>query len=74
MRGIKVGNILMYHKHTVCIVSEIIKGGIHPVIIGIDSNNVRYKGTPEHWDTVIHKQEKLKHFEDTIFNNILSSR
>lgn len=74
MRGIKIGNILMFRKLAVCIVCEIKSKGRHSSVVGIDSNNTIYEGSPDNWETILHKKEKLKLFEETILNNIVSSR
>jgi len=74
MRGIKVGNILMFRKFVVCIVCEVIREDRHVLIIGRDSNNTIHEGTPDKWESILHKKMELKLFEDNILNNIISSR
>lgn len=74
MRGIKVGNILIFRKNAVCIISSVIKDGKKTSIVGIDCNNFSYEGTPDNWGTILHKQAELRKFEDVVFNNIISSR
>lgn len=74
MKGIKVGNILMFRKCAVCIVCGIKKMGNSSCIIGVDSSNTIHEGTPDNWEPILHKMDKLKHFEDNILSNIVSSR
>ena len=74
MRGIKVGNILVFRNCAVCIVSNIIKEEQGHVIVGTDSNNKEFRGPFTDWESIIHYKEKLLVFEDKIFNNIIAHR
>ena len=64
MRGIKIGNILVFRNSAVCIVSNIIQENG-------DSCNREHRGPAEEWSSVIHFKEKLRQFEEKIFNNIV---
>ncbi len=74
MRGIKVGNIAVFRKTSVCIISEVIRSVTPHIIVGIDCNNNIHEGTPDNWKTILGKNDKLKSFEEEIFDNIISSR
>ena len=74
MRGIKVGNILIYRNCAVCIVSNILREDTGYIIIGTDSGNTEFRGPLSDWKSIIHYKDKLRHFEDKIFNNIISHR
>ena len=74
MRGIKVGNMLVFRSSAVCIINEIIKDGETEIIVGTDCTNVEHRGPIEDWKPVIRFKEKLLLFEDKIFSNIISGR
>lgn len=74
MRGIKVGNIAVFRKTSVCIVCDIINSSPHFTIVGVDSSNRIHRGTPDNWKTILGKREKLRSFEDKIFDNIITHR
>ncbi len=74
MRGIKVGNMLVFRGSAVCIINEIIKVGEEVIIAGTDCNNIGHKGTIEDWEPIFLHKDKLLLFEEKIFNNIISSR
>ena len=71
MKGIKVGNILVFRGSTVCIISNIVHENDENIIIGIDSCNREHRGPAEEWCPVIQFKEKLRQFEEKIFNNIV---
>ena len=71
MRGIKVGNILVFRGSAVCIISNIVQENGENIIIGIDSYNHEHRGPAEEWSPVIRFKEKLRQFEEKIFNNIV---
>ena len=70
MRGIKVGNMLVFRNSAVCIINEIIKENGTEILVGTDYNNIEYRGPVEDWKTVIRFKEKLLLFEEKIFSNI----
>ncbi len=74
MRGIKVGNIAVFRKSSVCIICNIINSSPHLIIVGKDSGNRVHEGTPESWYTILGKKDELKSFEDKIFDNIITYR
>lgn len=74
MRGVKVGNMLVFRNSAVCIINEIIKEGGTEILVGTDCNNIEHRGPIEDWKTVIRFKEKLLLFEDKIFSNIISGR
>ena len=71
MRGIKIGNILVFRNSAVCIVSNIIEENGENIVIGTDSCNREHRGPAEEWSSVIHFKEKLRQFEEKIVNNIV---
>ena len=74
MRGIKIGNLAVLRNCTVCIISNLyIEDGIH-YIEGTDCNNVTHKGVDKEWVSVLKHKDKLRLFEDKIFNNIIAGR
>ena len=73
-RGIKVGNILVFRSSAVCIISNIEQENGEKIIIGTDSCNREYRGPAEEWSSVIHFKEKLRQFEEKIFNNIVVNK
>ena len=74
MRGIKVGNMLVFRNSAVCIINEIIKEGETEIVVGTDSNNIEHRGPREDWKSVIRFKEKLLLFEDKLFSNIITCR
>ena len=74
MRGIKVGNMLVFRNSAVCIINEIIKEEGSEIFVGTDCNNIEHRGPLEDWKPVMRFKEKLLLFEDKIFNNIISAR
>ena len=70
MRGIKVGNMLVFRNSAVCIINEIIKENGTEILVGTDYNNIEYRGPVEDWKSVIRFKEKLLLFEEKIFSNI----
>ncbi len=73
MRGIKVGNFLMYRNSQICLVREIIStdNGAPACIVGIDSNNNICKGPATEWTSVIGKADRLRSFSDKVLDNII---
>lgn len=74
MRGIKIGNLAVLRNHIVCIVCNIYSENGVLYIEGTDSNNVLHKGIDKEWMSILRHKEKLRLFEDKIFNNIVSGR
>ena len=76
MRGIKVGNFLMYRNSQVCLVCNITSNGNNAPasITGIDSNNMLHEGPVSDWSSVIGKADELLKFGDDVFKNILQSK
>ena len=74
MRGIKVGNMLVFRNSAVCIINEIIKEGETEIVVGTDRNNIEHRGPREDWKSVIRFKEKLLLFEDKLFSNIITYR
>lgn len=74
MRGIKVGNMLVFRNSAVCIINEIIKEEGNEILVGTDCNNVEHRGPEEDWKSVMRFKDKLLLFEDKIFCNIVGSR
>lgn len=73
MRGIKVGNFLMYRNSQICLVREInsTDNGAPACIVGVDSNNNICKGTAAEWSSVIGKANQLRNFSDNVLDNII---
>ena len=74
MRGIKVGNMLVFRNSAVCIINEIIKEEGNEILVGTDCNNVEHRGPKEDWKSVMGFKDKLLLFEDKIFCNIVGSK
>lgn len=74
MRGIKVGNMLVFRNSAVCIINEIIKEEGNEILVGTDCNNVEHRGPKEDWKSVMRFKDKLLLFEDKIFCNIVGGR
>ena len=75
MRGIKVGNFLMYRKSQVCVICNIISDGrTATCIMGVDSKNRVYQGPASDWSSIIGREKELLEFRDSVFNNILHSK
>jgi len=73
MRGIKVGNFLMFRNAHICLICNIISNGDNTpaIIIGIDSNLKKYEGRSDDWSTIIGKGEELKEFSNAVFDKII---
>ncbi len=76
MRGIKVGNFLMYRNSQVCLICSITSNGSDaPTSIkGIDSNNMIHEGPVSDWSSVIGHTEAMLKFGDNVFKNILQNK
>ena len=76
MRGIKVGNLLMYRNSYICLISRIISNGENSpaVIVGIDSNLQRHEGSIGEWSTVIGRREELGRFCSCVSDKILQGK
>ena len=76
MRGIKVGNFLMFRNSHICLICNIVSNGDNTpaIIMGIDSNLKKYEGTPDDWSTVIGKGEELKEFSNAVLNKNIKGK
>ncbi len=76
MRGIKVGNFLMYRNSYICLICNIISNSnnIPACIVGIDGENRIHKGPAEEWSCILGNKEALHKFSDTVLDNILRIR
>ena len=76
MRGIKVGNFLMYRNSQVCLICNITSNGANAPasITGIDSSSQLHEGPVSDWSTVIGKGDALHQFGNDVFRNILQSK
>lgn len=76
MRGIKVGNFMMYRKSYICLICNIISNNkdTPACIVGIDGENRIHKGPAEEWTSIIGKGEALYKFGDNVLGNILRLR
>ena len=74
MRGIKVGNMLVFRNSAVCIINEIIKEEGTEIFVGTDCNNIEHRGPEGDWESIMKYKEKLLLFEDEIFKNLINCR
>jgi hypothetical protein len=76
MRGIKVGNLMIFRKSQICLICNIISNnnGEPACIVGIDAQSRIHKGTAQEWSCIIGKSEELRKFGDNILDNILHQR
>ncbi len=76
MKGIKVGNFLMYRNSLVCLICNITSNGndAPTSITGIDSNNLLHEGPVSDWSSVIGHTDAMLRFGDNVFRNILQSK
>lgn len=74
MRGIKVGNMLVFRGSAVCIINDIIRENDSEIIVGTDCDNMEHRGPINEWESIFLHKDKLLLFEEKIFNNILACR
>lgn len=76
MKGIKVGNFLLYRNSQVCLICNITSNGSDAPtrITGIDSNNMLREGPVSDWSSVIGHTDAMLKFGDDVFKNILQGK
>ena len=76
MRGIKVGNFLLYRNSLVCLVSGISSAENNsPVYItGIDSKREVHTAPSGEWSSIMGRTNELQKFGDDVFNNFLQEK